>query len=216
LGILAAIIVIFIGVFALSQHKSNKGGQSGGQSTNHVMGDGQKGVKLVEYGDYQCPICLLYYQPVKQAVALYSKDIYFQFRNLPLVTAHHNAFAGARAAEAADAQNKYWQMHDLLYEHQNDWAPASNPLTFFKAYAGSLGLNADQFEKDYASSKVNAAINADIDAFKQTGRPQATPTFFLDGSVLENTSLTDPQTGVPSASKLAEVIQAALAKKTIH
>ncbi len=216
LGILAAIVVIFVGVFALSQHKSSKPGQNSVQATNHVMGDGQKGVKLTEYGDYQCPICFIYYQPLKQAVGLYSKDINFQFRNLPLVTAHHNAFAGARAAEAADAQNKYWQMHDLLYERQNEWATSANPLTNFKTYAASLGLNVSQFEQDYTSSKVNDAINADLDAFKQTGRPQQTPTFFLDGQVLENSSLVDPQTGAPSAAKIAATIQAAIDKKTTH
>src|SRR4051812_37282318 len=103
LGILGAIIIIFIGIFAISQHSSNNSGTngSGSQATNHVEGGNAKGVTLVEYGDYECPICEAYYLPLKQAVAQYSSDIHFQFRNLPLTAIHQNAFAAARAAEAA-------------------------------------------------------------------------------------------------------------------
>src|ERR1700759_4161004 len=138
LGILGAVIIIFIGIFAISQHSSNKtntGGGSSAQTTNHVEGQGSSGVKLVEYGDYECPVCEEYYQPVKQAVADNSSQIYFQFRNLPLTSLPPNAFAAARAAEAAGMQNKYWQMHDKLYDNQNDWVSQPNPQSIFDQYA---------------------------------------------------------------------------------
>lgn len=216
LSILAAIAIIFIGIFVLSSgsdnNKSNNS-KSGNQPTSHIEGQGKKGVTLIEYGDYQCPICGIYYQPLKQIYAQFSEDIYFQFRNLPLVSVHPNAFSAARAAEAAGMQNKYWQMHDKLYENQETWSGSNNPLSIFKQYAQQLGLDANKFSSDYASSQVNDAINADLAAFTKTGKTEATPTFFLDGKSLDNQKLSDPQTGVPSVEKFAAVINAEIAQK---
>jgi protein-disulfide isomerase len=220
LAILGAIVVIFIGIFAFSQHsndKSSSGSGSKSQATSHVMGENQKNINFMEYGDYECPVCFSYYQPVKQAVAQYSKDIQFQFRNLPLVQIHKNAFAAARAAEAAGLQNKYWEMHDKLYETQDPtgasgWVASSNPLNFFTTMAQQIGLNIDQFKKDYSSSKVNNAINADLDAFKQTGQEMATPTFFLNGRHIPNSELSD--SSGPSAAKISAVIKAEIDKQS--
>ena len=217
LGILGAIVIIFIGIFAISQKSTgNNSGTTNNSSqvTNHVEGQGQKGVTLVEWGDYECPICEAYYLPLKQAVSQYSSDIHFQFRNLPLTSIHQNAFAGARAAEAAGLQNKFWQMHDKLYDNQNQWVSSTTPLDIFNTYAQQIGLNSTQFKQDYASSKVNDAINADLSVFDKTGKDKATPTFFLDGQYLANTGLVDAQTGAPSAEKIAAVLKAEIAKKS--
>jgi protein-disulfide isomerase len=218
LGILGAIIIIFIGIFAISQKSNNSGGSnsnSGVSATNHVEGKNMAGVTLVEYGDYECPICEAYYLPLKQAAAQYSDQIHFQFRNLPLTAIHQNAFAGARAAEAAGQQDKFWQMHDKLYENQNEWVSSSNPLSLFDQYAKQIGLNVSRFDTDYASSKVNDSINADVSAFKKTsqGNQLATPTFFLDGNYLPNTSLVD-QSGQPTADKIGAALKAEIDKKT--
>jgi protein-disulfide isomerase len=217
MGILVGLVVIFVAVFALTKNSSNNGssGSSSNQSqtTNHIEGQGQKGVTLVEYGDYECPICGVYYQPLKQVAAQFDKEIYFQFRNLPLTSIHANAFAAARAAEAAAQQNKFWEMHDALYDTQTDWSSSQSPQTIFESYAQQLGLNVTQFKQDYSSSKVNDAINADLAAFNKTGQAMATPTFFLDGHYIPNTQFSDPQTGAPSVTKLAAVINAEIAKK---
>lgn len=183
LAIIIIVIVAFVGIFAFSGHKSNSSKSSGGSSgtpTQHVEGQGKSGVTLVEYGDYQCPFCEQYYPVVKQIQSEFNDQIFFQFRNFPLVSIHQNAFAGARAAEAAAAQGKFWQMHDLLYENQSQWSESSDPIPFFKQYAQQLGLNAGRFNKDYASSKVNDAINADMAAGNKL-KINGTPTFFLDG-----------------------------------
>lgn len=185
LGILAVLVLVFGGIFAVSQHKNN-GGSSGSsnsaQATSHIEGQNSKGVTLVEYGDYECPVCGLYNQPVDDALTpQILQQIHYQFRNLPLTQIHPNAFAAARAAEAASLQNKFWQMHNLLYQNQNDWSSSSSPLNIFQSYAKQLGLNLNQFNNDYSSSKVNDAINADVAAFQKTGQDQATPSFFLDG-----------------------------------
>ena len=214
IGILAIIAAIFIGVAVFSGHKNNNSNSSGSASgaTNHIQGSGSTGVKLMEYGDYECPVCEVYYPVVKQVATKYNSQIFSQFRNLPLVSVHPNAFAGARAAEAAGLQQKYWQMHDKLYDNQNVWASSSNPSTYFNQYAQELGLDLNKFKADYASDQVNAAINADLAAFKQTGQEQGTPTFFLDGKYISNTQLVD-QSGQPSLDQFSKFIDAEIAAK---
>jgi protein-disulfide isomerase len=216
LGILGAIIVIFIIIFAVTQNSnSNPSGNnsSAAGATNHVQGQGSAGVKFVEYGDFECPICEAYYQPLKQAVTPLLPQIYFQFRNLPLTAIHPNAFAAARAAEAAGLQNKFWQMHDKIYENQNAWVNVSNPQSLFATYAQQIGLNVSKFNSDYASSQVNSAVNADIAAFGKTKQQQATPTFFLDGKYVPNSEFADAQTGAPDVSKITQVLQNEINKK---
>lgn len=228
LAILAVIIIIFAAIFAITQKSSNGGSSSGNsaKASNHVIGDGQSGVKLVEYGDFECPICEEYYPVVKQVQQKYDKQIFLQFRNLPLTAIHQNAFAGARAAEAAGMQGKYWEMHDLLYQNQDPtgasgWVASHSPLSYFDQFAQQLKLNVSQFDKDYASSTVNDTINADLAAFDKTGQPKATPTFFLDGQVLDNSKLGVPSSTSPgqldvnaSVANFSKFIDAAIAKKT--
>jgi protein-disulfide isomerase len=210
-AIIAIIVLVFLGIVIISNHNSSDG--SSGKPTSHIEGQGTSGVKLIEYGDYECPICEEFYSVVKQVQAKYDTQIYFQFRNLPLTQIHANAFAGARAAEAAGLQGKYFQMHDELYENQNAWASASDPTTFFATYAKDIGLNVTKFKTDYASARVNNAINADLAAFKKTGDAQATPTFYLDGKKLDNNSLIDQTTG-PSVAAFSKIIDAEIAAKT--
>lgn len=226
LAILGVIVAIFIVIFAISSggndNQNSKSGNSA-QATHHVTGQGQKGVTLVEYGDFQCPVCFGYEPTMEQLRQKYSSDIFFQFRNLPLVQVHPNAFAGARAAEAAGLQGKYWQMHDMLYKESNwqVWTNSHDPQTSFNSYAQQLGLNVEQFKKDWAGQKTNDAINADLAAFPKdfraaTGafdpnKDTATPTFFLDGKFIDNSQVSD--SNGPSLAKFTQIIDAEITKK---
>jgi protein-disulfide isomerase len=201
LAVIGAIIVIFIG-FLVFRNDNASAPNAKGTPSNHIKGDGA--VKLVEYGDFQCPACGQYYPVVTQVVDKYSQDITFQFRNNPLVSIHPNAFAGSRAAEAASKQGKFWEMYDKLFGNQQDWSSASNPMSFFETYAKQLGLNVDQFKKDFASSAVNDTINADLAQGKKIG-VKATPTFELNGKVIEN-----PQ---PTLEAFSKVLDEAIAEK---
>jgi protein-disulfide isomerase len=214
MGILGILVVIFLGIFIISQRSSGSPSTSSSSApTNNVEGQGAKGVTLIEYGDFECPICGEFYQPMKQVFTDNSQNIYFQFRNLPLVSLHPNAFSGARAAQAAALQGKFWQMHDKLYDNQTQWAGASNPVPFFQNYAQEIGLNMGKYNSDYSSTAVNNSINADLAAFAKTGQQQATPTFFLDGKVLDNTQFIDPQTGTVSVTKFDQAIAGEIALK---
>jgi protein-disulfide isomerase len=192
-AVIIAVVLVFVAIFAFSQKSTGNGGGSlngTGSVSQHVEGLGQAHVTLVEYGDYECPFCGQYYPIVKQIEAQYNNQITFQFRNFPLVSLHPNAFAGARAAEAAALQGKFWQMHDLLYAQNqvyyesnqtvSNWVGASNPQTFFDQYATQLGLNVTKFNQAYTSNQVNGTINADLAAGTSLG-VNATPTFYLDG-----------------------------------
>ena len=216
IAILAGIIIILGGIFIFTKASSDNGGggSSSSQPTNHVKGEGQSGVTLLEYGDFQCPVCQIYFQPLEEVAAKYSKQIFFQFRNLPLTSTHQNAFASARAAEAAGLQGKYWEMHAQLYQNQSSWSSSSSPLEKFKSYAQAIELDMAKFEKDYASEAVNDAINADLDEFKKTGQPQSTPTIFIDGQAIENSAMVDPATGAPSVEKISALIDKAIADKS--
>jgi protein-disulfide isomerase len=181
LALIAVIVLIFAGIVIFNgKSNTNSSGKSGATLTQHIEGQGKDGVTLVEYGDYECPFCGQYFPVVKQVQAEYDQQLFFQFRNFPLVSIHQNAFAGARAAEAAALQNKFWEMHDLLYENQSQWSTGSDPIPFFNQYAQQLGLNVAQFKSDYASSNVNDLINADM-AEGTKLNITGTPTFFLDG-----------------------------------
>jgi protein-disulfide isomerase len=207
LGVVVVVILIFVGIIALSGGKTAApSGKTGSSNTltQHIEGQGQSKVTLVEYGDYECPYCGQYYPIVKQVAAEFNQQIYFQFRNFPLTSVHPNAFAGARAAEAAALQNKFWQMHDLLYENQNQWSTASNPSTFFNQYAQQIGLNVTQFQTDFASSTVNDLINADEAQGTKLG-VAGTPTFYLD----------DKQINAANIGDFEKLIKAEIAKKAV-
>ncbi len=152
-------------------------------------------VTVVEFGDYQCPACEAAYPITKQMLAQYSGRINFVFRNFPLPQ-HANAPMAAEAAEAAGAQGKFWQMHDKLYDTQNDWADSQNPLPLFTAYAKDLGLNVSEFQSDVTGNKDAGVIQSDQNDGNFLGVNE-TPTFFVNGQKIA---------GVPTLSQLQNAI----------
>lgn len=186
---LLVVMALVVGGFAVFKQHKNQAGNTV-PPTNHVLGTGASGVTLTEYGDFQCSACFQYEPLVQQVINKYKDQITFQFRNFPIVSKHPNAFSAARAAEAADKQGKFWEMHNKLYETQDPngktgWAGSSNPLTFFEEFATGLGLDITKFKTDFASTAVNDLINADITAGKLVP-VDGTPTFQINGKKIEN------------------------------
>jgi len=210
-AIIGVIVVVFGGILVFHGNKSGSDDSSKGKPTNHVEGKLDSKVTLVEYGDYECPVCEGWFPIVQQVQQKYNDTVKFQFRNLPLSQVHPNAIAGARAAEAADMQGKFWQMHDALYNstNWNEWSTSNNPEPYFWNYAQQLGLNVTKFKTDFASTAANDRIQADLAAFKKTGQPEATPTFFLNGKNIPNTQLSNSSLE-PTVDAFSKVLDAAL------
>lgn len=187
--ILAVAVVSLVGIFIYSSNKSSNNDSgtatTNASTSNHSKGGNAKNVELLAYGDFQCPACAQFYPIEKQVVDKYINDIKFTFRHYPLDSIHPNARAAHRAAEAAGLQGKFFEMHDLLYERNQEWVNLSSPQATFEQYAINLGLNIDKFKTDYASESVNATINAD----KKEGNSKqitGTPTYFINGKKIEN------------------------------
>ena len=140
-------------------------------------------VVLEEYGDYQCPPCGQLYPELKQIEKEYGDQVKIVFHHFPLMKLHKNALVAAHAAEAARNQNKFWEMHDLLYRNQKEWSELADPRPVFVSYAKQLGLNLDSFNRDLESNLIDQRISADI----QRGSAQGvggTPTVFLDSHLV--------------------------------
>lgn len=142
-------------------------------------------VTIIEYSDFQCPACKSYYPVVGRLSEEFSENVKIVYRHFPLVSIHSNAFDAARAAEAAGKQGKFWEMHDLLFENQDDWANDGSPKDKFKDYAKELELNEETFENDYESSEVEDKINEHIFQANRLGL-SSTPSFVLNDQIIQN------------------------------
>lgn len=182
--VLASIAVLFFGLLIFNK-KDAQAPDTNVQASSHTIGSGS--VTLVEYGDFQCPFCGQFHPVLQEVKAKYGDKITFQFRSFPIISAHPNAMAAHRAAEAADKQGKFWEMHDRLFESQSVWSTSQTASSIFESYAKELGLDLEKFKSDAASSAVNDIIQADLRE-GQALRVDSTPTFFLNGS-----KLTDPR-----------------------
>lgn len=140
-------------------------------------------VTLEEFGDYQCPPCGALHPALKKLKQDFGANLNFVFRNLPLTTIHKNALTAAQAAEAARMQNRFWEMHDLLYESQDLWKDDINPKTIFIKFAADLGLDTARFARDMAEKQVQMRIEADEDAAAQLAI-NGTPTILIEGREL--------------------------------
>ena len=131
-------------------------------------------VTIVEWSDFQCPYCARSAPLVEQIRQAYPKDVRFVFRNYPLPM-HPDAPLAARAGVAAQAQGKFWQMHDWMYAHQHELDRAS-----LEKAAASLGMDLGKFKAALDSPATEARVTADIQAAQGAG-VSATPTFFVNG-----------------------------------
>lgn len=205
--ILAAIVIVFGGllVFNKRSQQNSNGSNDGGEvaATEHITEEGSTGVRLVEYGDFQCPSCAQYYPIFRELKHKYAGKVTFQFRHFPLVEIHQNALVSSRAAEAAGMQGRFWEMHDLLFENQANWSASPNPTPIFEGYAEQLSLDMEKFKEDMRSEQTNKLVQADRKTAHSKGY-QATPTFELDGEKLE---------GLNSVEAFSEKIDEAIKKK---
>ncbi|MEN9881525.1 MAG: hypothetical protein RLZZ308_708 [Candidatus Parcubacteria bacterium] len=154
-------------------------------TTDHVRGAKDGKVTLVEFGDFQCPACGAYEPIVRQVLSDNSETLKIVYKHFPLTQIHRNALPAAKATEAASLQGKFWEMHDMLYDKQDEWSESLNSRDFFLTYATTLGLDTKKFLLDYDSSSLEEKILAEFREGVRLG-VQGTPTFFLNGKKLDN------------------------------
>ena len=142
---------------------------------DHVQGIAAAPVTLVEYGDYECPYCGQAYPIVKDVQARMGEGLRFVFRNFPISTSHPHAERAAEAAEAAAAQGRFWEMHDLLYERQRHLTDDD-----LHAYAQELGLDVARFDEDLAGNLHADRVHEDFMSGVRSG-VNGTPTFYING-----------------------------------
>lgn len=142
---------------------------------DHSQGPEDAPVTLVEYGDYECPYCGAAYPILKDIQRQLGDQLRFVFRNFPLTSVHPHAEAAAEAAEAAAAQGKFWQMHDLLFEHQRNLGNAA-----LRRYAQELDLDVPRFERELTDHDYEERVQEDFQSGVRSG-VGGTPTFFING-----------------------------------
>jgi protein-disulfide isomerase len=158
---------------------------SGGRLTppvsaeDHAAGPDGAPVTLVEYGDYECPYCGMAYPIVKSAQRELGSRLRFVFRSFPLAEVHPHARHAAQAAVAAGAQGKFWEMHDILFEHQSALEDAD-----LVRYAGLLGLDAQRIVSELEAGTYAKRVRDDFRSGVRSG-VNGTPTFFVNGERYE-------------------------------
>lgn len=143
---------------------------------DNSQGNPEAVLTLVAYGDYQCPRCGRAHPVVKKIQDVFRGKLLFVFRNFPLQNLHPLAMPAALATEAAARQNRFWEMHDLIFENQDQLHGSS-----FRDFAKQLKIDVPQFEKDCNDPYILQKVEGDFDSGIMSG-VNDTPTFFINGS----------------------------------
>jgi Na+/H+ antiporter NhaA len=166
---------------------------------DHIRGDVDAKVTLVEYGDFECPYCGRAEGAIRELLHDFG-DVRYVWRHLPLNDVHPRAQLAAIAAEAADEQGAFWEMHDLLLEHQHALRPSE-----LAGYAEQLGLDRERFVEDLHGHSGAGRIAEDVDGADLSG-VSGTPSFFVNGRRHE---------GAYDINALATAVRAARARALV-
>jgi protein-disulfide isomerase len=147
------------------------------EAVDHVRGS-PAGRLIVEYGDYECPYSRQAFREIGRVEAQVGDGVRFAFRHFPLTEIHPHALAASAAAEAAALQERFWDLSELLFHHQQ--ALADDDL---RRYALELELDVAQFDRDRTGAAVLARVRRDVESGIASGEVRGTPTLFIDGAV---------------------------------
>jgi protein-disulfide isomerase len=203
----------------LQQGARAEGAQKGGFSPqtvsigeSPVKGDPKAPVTIIEYSDYQCPFCARNYRdvmPILQEEYIDTGKVKFVMREYPLATIHGNAQNAAMAALCAGDQGKYWDMHNVMFENQNQLDVDS-----LKGFAGTLGLDTSAFNECLDSKAKNKVVQADMASAAKLGM-RGTPGFFIgrtDPDDPDKVKLTVYLKGAQPINKFREPVDQLLAE----
>ncbi len=184
---IVTILIIVGGIFLTSRQSSSPKSTPAPVSQEILVPEGSikestpsAQVTLVEFADFQCPTCKTVEPFIKQIRKDFAGQLTYVYRYFPL-DSHKNAVPSALAAEAANQQGKFWQMHDMLYEKQDDWADSNTPKDIFIEYAKTLKLDIEKFKKDFDDPKTKEKVEKDkVDGY--AAGVGGTPTFYINGT----------------------------------
>jgi protein-disulfide isomerase len=142
---------------------------------DHLQGAADAAYTLIEYGDYQCPGCGRLFVVIRDLQAELGTMLRIAYRHYPFSGIHPKAQVAAEAAEAAGAQNRFWEMHDLLFENQNALAPKH-----LYRYAEQIGLDIQRFRDDVKGRRYRALVNDHFRRGVEDG-VYGTPGLFING-----------------------------------
>ena len=142
---------------------------------DHVQGAADAPLTLLEYGDFECPHCGRAHPVVKALQERFGEQLRFVYRHFPLGQIHPDAESAAETSEFAGAHKKFWEMHDLLFENQDQLG-----LPLYQELAETLGLPVEQLIEALETGKFTAKVRNDFSGGVRSG-VNGTPTFFING-----------------------------------
>ena len=144
---------------------------------DHIVGPSHAAVTAVEYGDFECPNCKQAAPAVKLLLTRFTDRVRFVYRHFPLEEVHPHALHAALAAEAAAAQGRFWEMHDLLFENQSHLKPPH-----LRRYAEQLELDMARYDAEMADERYLQRVREHIASGEESG-VRGTPGFFVNGAI---------------------------------
>lgn len=175
-------VILFGGAIWYSSVAGERNNE-GVEIVEHIKGNPDATVTLVEYSDLQCPACAAFAPAVKEVLDKYGAKVRFEYKHYPLPI-HNLAVQASVAAEAAGQQDAFFEFHDLLFENQKEWSTQPNPQASFIRYAEELNLDVDLFRRHLNSSLLRDKVQAEVGEGRELGIT-GTPTFFLNGELME-------------------------------
>jgi len=175
LAVAASAFIVILGLFLFS----NQPTQPTQSSARNALGPDSAPVKIIEYADFQCPACAYGAPFLMEAVKANSDKVQLTYHHFPL-SYHTNAYPAAYAAEAAGKQGKFWEMAEMLYDKQKEWANNNNPTTIFTSYAKALDLDSQRFIQDMDSKEVHQIVQQEEQESERLNI-DSTPTYFING-----------------------------------
>jgi len=187
IGSLAFILIILFGLnWVLMRNNKNDSEIINKIVNDHtIKGDVNAKVKLVEYADFQCPACAAQFPNIQKLFTEInseygSSSLSVTYKYFPLIQIHKNAMLASQSVEAAGLQGRFWEMHDLVFTNQKDWAEALDAKSKLENYATELGLDLDRFKLERDSEEVKNKISNSYKEAVKIGLNH-TPTIFLNG-----------------------------------
>lgn len=191
-------VVIIAGLGALTWQATKPQSSSAGeydpslpavQSNGYTIGSPNAPVQVTEYGDFECPVCGQFssvIEPDIRSQLINTGRVYWRYIDYPLPM-HRNTWNASRAAACADAQGKFWPMHDAIYQNQDRWngEATHSPNKVLKDIAKQVGLDADTFDKCLDTKQTQAKVQAHM-LLAQNAHIEGTPTFFINGKMVDH------------------------------